>query len=444
MTLSDDQLRHRLIRLADHARTTPAIPAPTRRHRPRRRLPALVPLVAIAVAACVLALIVVGHLYSHPQTVQVSPLNRLPIAGSTVPLPSAPIPGRIDAASAWTGREWLIWGGITASNHFLHNGASYDPHTRHWRLLPVAPIAGRAGPASEWTGSEWVVIGGTDSRGQALTSGAAFNPTTRRWTAIAPAPFPPGQSAPAVWTGHEVIIISGLAQATTPEAESYDPSANTWRVLASPPGQATAPYASAVWTGTLLAVLRSAPSQLSTPVGTLSANNSGRTATPPPTLGPPPAGPSPDSGLFVAVYDPVTGRWSSLASTAFANGGVPTLGWTGTELVALDPRHRSLAYRFATNSWGPLRPPSSTDLKLVFMGGAPVWTGSSAIYWAGGRMGLLYNASTDAWTTFPAGNLATRQDPLLAWTGNQLLGWGGLLNTSPATTENGIVYTPGG
>jgi hypothetical protein len=399
----------------------------------------LVP-VAVLVAACLTALIVVGRLHVSPQTIRVGPVNGT--AGSTVALPAAPIVSRVDAASVWTGQEWLIWGGITASNQFLDNGASYDPRTRRWRLLPVAPIPGRAGPASVWTGSQWLVVGGTDAAGHAMTSGAVYSPATRQWAATAPAPFAPGQSVPAVWTGHEMIVLSGLDATGTAHAESYDPARNTWRALTPPPGQPTAPYGSAVWTGTRLAVLLSTPSQPSIPPTAPTATTGGQTATPPPTAVPAPAGLPPDSGLFVALYDPGTGSWSRLPTATLANGRLPTLGWTGSQLVALDPGHRSFAYRFGSDNWKPLSSPSQRDLADFVISGPPTWTPSSAIYWSGGRTGLIYNTATDTWTTFPAGNLAPRQDPLLAWTGTELLAWGGLLNTTPRSTGDGISYTP--
>lgn len=436
MTLTEDDLRRRLARLAEHSQTTPERSASTLRQHEARRRPTLMMSIAAVAAVALVATIVVVRGDNASNTVRVGGGASTQSVGWTA-LPPVPIRLRVDAASVWTGGEWLLWGGTSAGDQNFGDGAAYVPPTGRWQLLPAAPIAGTSGPTSAWTGSEWLVIGGTDASGDAVTTGASFDPATRSWRTLAPAPFAPGFDAPSVWTGHELIVLSGLDQ-TASHAESFDPTRNSWTVLPSPPGASTAPSPSVAWTGTEFAVLRSTlPSSTVTPVPSSPAGQEGSPPSTVVTTEPP----VPDSGLFVAVYDPGDEQWSRLPDAALADGTIPTLEWTGTELLALDPGHRSFAYQLVGSLWQLRRLSSSEDLSGVTISGPPAWTGTRAIYWGGGKTGLIYDAGANAWTTFPAGNLPTRQDPLLAWTGSRLLAWGGLVNSTSASAATAAMCT---
>jgi len=99
--------------------------------------------------------------------------------------------GRIGGVAAWTGKRLLFWGGQTALDPrggtvtaVPPHGLAYDPVVNRWSSLPQAPILGRIDPTSVWTGRDLIVWGGDtvscNSGGQCTTrhfrDGAAFRP----------------------------------------------------------------------------------------------------------------------------------------------------------------------------------------------------------------------------------------------------------------------------
>ena len=170
------------------------------------------------------------------------------------PLPDSPLDGRIMPASAWTGREFLVWGGWDGGfreDPYFADGAAYDPTTETWRLLSAAPIAARA-PFSVWTGEE-LIVWGSQVRDRRYEDGAAYDPRTDSWRRIADAPIEL-TDATAVWTG-EVMIVFGAAlhggnfpESPTAIGAAYDPEADSWSRIAD---SDLSPQASTVaWDGT--------------------------------------------------------------------------------------------------------------------------------------------------------------------------------------------------
>ena len=155
----------------------------------------------------------------------------------------ASAPAGVSGASAvvWTGKEMVVWGGPEGSK-----GAAFDPATNRWRVLPDAPIVSRVLDSAVWTGSEMIVW----SDGQ----GAAFNPVINAWRATSPSPLRPAEPI-GVWIGSEVIFLGGATtDAGLTEAVAYQPTADTWRPLASGPAH---PGLRFDWTGsTILAVVK--------------------------------------------------------------------------------------------------------------------------------------------------------------------------------------------
>lgn len=165
--------------------------------------------------------------------------------------PSGPLEARSFAGTAWTGSEFLVWGGYGSTHSFsggFSDGAAYDPETRSWSLLPEAPINGRA-PLSVWTGEEFIVWGTAIRAGKYL-DGAAYDPTMRSWRRIADGPIEL-TDATAAWTGDEMIVfgaaLDGSNHSDTPTAvgAAYDPEADTWREL--PPSELSPQAHTAEW-----------------------------------------------------------------------------------------------------------------------------------------------------------------------------------------------------
>jgi hypothetical protein len=159
----------------------------------------------------------------------------------------------MDPGSAWTGKEFLVWGGRggdVQSPGFFGDGAAYNPITNSWRRLPRAPISSRA-PLPVWTGKE-LIVWGTTARGMALRDGAAYNPSTNKWRKLPEAPLALNEAS-AVWTGQEMIVVGAdlsmdnVAPTRTAIGAAYSPASDTWRRL---PNANLSPQAStAAWDG---------------------------------------------------------------------------------------------------------------------------------------------------------------------------------------------------
>jgi uncharacterized membrane protein len=91
---------------------------------------------------------------------------------------------RVAFAAVWTGRQLLVWGGLTASRTQPPHGEAYTPATNKWTALPVSPLRGRADPVAVWTGRRMIVWGGfiyhpKTGTTESFFDGAAFTPRAR-------------------------------------------------------------------------------------------------------------------------------------------------------------------------------------------------------------------------------------------------------------------------
>ena len=183
----------------------------------------------------------------------------------------APIPVPLagyDPTAVWTGREVLVWSSAPATS--LGSGSeivlAYNPTTDTWRRLPGSGLVPRQGALTVWTGKELVVWGGLSSDATtAYSDGARLDPVTGIWRPLPPAPVPARGYAGAVWSGREVLLWGGetgstlQARATTGfpsvgKGAGYDPATNAWRALPLSPLRAkTSP--AAVWTGRFFIVV---------------------------------------------------------------------------------------------------------------------------------------------------------------------------------------------
>jgi hypothetical protein len=156
-------------------------------------------------------------------------------------------------ATAWTGREMLVWGDASRGAARA-DGAAYDPAADRWRVLPPAPLEPRRDAAIAWTGSELVVWGG-EGRVGLLADGAAYDPARDAWRPLPAAPLSPRSAAHALWTGREVLVLGGAdLTAGLADGAAYDPAAGTWRPVAPAPrrlGGPGQPRAASAWAGTV-------------------------------------------------------------------------------------------------------------------------------------------------------------------------------------------------
>ena len=353
-----------------------------------------------------------------------------------------------------------------------------------WRTIAASPLGPRAAPVSVWTGSEFIVWSGIpatsdmcEDRGggmlcgePAVFDGAAYDPVTDTWRAIADGPVPaagaPTQVIPqGVWTGSELVVWGGWGN---PIAAAYNPVTDTWRDL--PPGPLGARESQAIvaWRGRVAVLGGRAP------MGSIELNPDA-----PPDLG---AG----WHLDAAVVDPATGQWTQLPDlpagdprapglvvaaefdgrlfvvsrvdlhafvldadgTSWSSLGSPDVGSAGMDgqLVPVavsgdqwlfaprdpadpefEPPQVGAVLDLAGAAWSTTSPPSGLAAEYLGAGAgdrvlamAGRWAFDSAPPQA-----MSWEPTTGTWTELAPPPLAHRLDAAVAWTGDELLVWGG-------------------
>jgi N-acetylneuraminic acid mutarotase len=352
--------------------------------------------------------------------------------------------GRYDAAVAWTGKEMLVWGGENCAGAacpsdqapHLGDGAAYTPGTDKWRRLSAAPLAGREAAATAWTGTELLVWGGTT--GQAvMADGAAYDPARNRWRTMAGSPLAARTASASAWTGKELLVWGGSDLA---DGAAYDPATDAWRPIAAAPLSGRSAAVSA-WTGREMVVW-----------GGVSLDGNREFA----------------DG---AAYDPATDKWRPIAASPLAGRYGAATTWTGRELLVWGgnaagsfPFPDGAAYEPGADRWRPL---PASPLSARSAAGA-VWTGKEMLVWGGvgapgsaGGGGPLdqvldqrtsltplndgagYDPATDKWRPLETVPLIGRGFPVVAWDGQGMIVWGGLVAvSSPASASDGARYTP--
>lgn len=187
------------------------------------------------------------------------------------PLEPGPLGNRSFHTAVWTGKEMILWGGLTGSvgtvgraREVRADGAAYDRRSDSWRAIAPAPLSPRIYHVAVWTGKEMIVWGGSrplrGERERLLYDGAAYDPESDSWRALAPtrllaaprAILPAGAEPDlkALWTGKEMIVWGPNGGAR------YDPDADSWERIPDPPSAAGVTYAgsSISWTGEELVV----------------------------------------------------------------------------------------------------------------------------------------------------------------------------------------------
>jgi len=187
-------------------------------------------------------------------TMEITPIAYDPATDSWRELAAPPVERRQQAASVWTGTEWIVWGGTTGDREF-DDGAAYDPTSDTWRPLADSPLSPRR-VRGAWTGTELIVVAGSTG-GEPVTGngefahadGAAYDPATDTWRALTSGPAHPGFVP--MWTGSQLITIA------KGHAFVYDVASDRWIdpccVGESGAGGVGAP----VWTGSAVLLIGS-------------------------------------------------------------------------------------------------------------------------------------------------------------------------------------------
>lgn len=355
------------------------------------------------------------------------------------PLAAAPLAGRSDAVTAWTGRDLLVWGGNGAFSDACRvseggepicgeparpDGARYDPAADRWRPLPAAPLATDPGSrftyAGVWTGRELLVWGGPGPQA------AAYDPVADVWRTMDPGPLSAMATATATWTGRDVVVVGRLGRPGLSEpdgarlaAAAFDPATGRWRDLGRSDA-VTAPTGAA-WSGSRVVVV----------------------------------GLARDARAVAVAVDPVAGTWHDVPAPPIDEvDGEPVTMPGGVAVVGREAPSGPVVvvvYDDATGHWrDPIRVGGDGYLASV------AWTGRELVVWAAGdRFADPEDAGTWTWVAVdpvdrsvrpvPAAPLRPRYGASVAWIGTELLVWGGAISTG-FTSEplaDGARYIPG-
>jgi hypothetical protein len=314
--------------------------------------------------------------------------------------------------------------------------APIEPGT--WRTLPASPLSPRTGAASAWTGRELVVFGGTDPSADfgatSSSPGSVVTAPASSLTATATTAGAPGTNltAPARPTPPRPVRAPGARL----DGAAYDPAAATWRTIPSAPvpdGYTPAALTAdgprltvAFGRGTVCVANDVSPD----PTGAwFDADRNRWTAIP----ASPVAIPCGAAGAWVGDqlwipngdqtlhFDATSGRWSISGSTDVARSGygVTDVHAVGGQVVQLGIQ---AARRLdpATGQWSDLpTPPVETSSAAV--------AGAKLYAWDGGqRSAAVLDSATWQWTRLPDAPIAPRSGAVVVSLDGDLFVWGGL------------------
>ncbi|HKQ96349.1 MAG TPA: hypothetical protein VJV75_00595, partial [Candidatus Polarisedimenticolia bacterium] len=382
------------------------------------------------------------------------------------------------ASAVWTGTTMIVWGGATNSAVPVASGAIYDPLADGWTATSTAGApAARSGHTAVWTGSRMIVWGGFAAPSMAESAtGGVYDPALDQWTATPMSGAPaPRSGHTAVWTGGTMIVWGGCAAGPGcyGDGAAYDPQFDTWSPI---PVTVTSPLGrgrhTAVWTGSRMIVWGGRGS-LGTLFDTGGIYNPGSGWTPTSMLNAPVARQD-QTGIWTGsrmivwggrsasvnpensggVYDPASDTWSATTITNVPQGRAAHVAvWAGTRMIVWGgvvgqmqvPINSGGRYDPVTNSWTP----TNRGYQGAFGPGNAfsAWTGNQLLMWGGGSAsGGLYDPATDTWTptTSPWAPLGGQS---VVWTGKKLVNWGGwytqCCQCPPGGTGPYQVYTNG-
>jgi N-acetylneuraminic acid mutarotase len=226
--------------------------------------------------------------------------------------------------------------------------------------------------------------------------------TLESWLARAKSRAPNSLSAPNVsYALPEISRSSGCV-------------VDTWTPTAAPPDGRLSP--ATVWTGSEMIVWGGA-------YGIVGADTGGR-------------------------YNPATDTWTPTTTANAPSGRQGHTGvWTGNEMIVwggTDNNNTLLntggRYNPVTNSWLATSITNAPDGRF---GHTAIWSGSEMIVWSGGDFpgniffdtGGRYNPNTDSWTATSTTNApSARRWSAAAWTGSEMVVWGGANNSTAFDT----------
>ncbi len=351
-------------------------------------------------------------------TADPGPTTSIPVAlsggSSWAPIAADPRGPVLFPAAVWTGTETVTVAGLDRERNPVEGAAAYDPSTDSWRTIALPPRTfGANNPLVHWTGSEVVVLGGDDANGgPPAVAAVAYDPSTDQWRTTTPPPagLISGRS-PAVRTGTRILVWpepDPTGESATPL--SYDPATDSWEQLPTPP-IGTRRQAASVWTGTEWIIWGGTNGEQELADG--------------------------------AAYNPTTDTWRTLAESPLLARRVAGV-WTGTELIISagasggdrDTGNGEFAladgaaYDPATDTWRPIAAGFSHPAFV------PIWTGHHMLLFAKGSV-AVYDPDADQWVDSCCNETGGGVGGAPVWTGSTALLIGSL-----GPDAGGATFTP--
>lgn len=148
------------------------------------------------------------------------------------------------------------------------------------------------------------------------------------------------------------------------------------------------------------------------------------------------------------AYRPSSNSWRRIADPGMRDGDTPGGGsiavWTGTEMLVVGPTRdgpiAGWAYDPELDAWRAADPFPSEDRSYV---GAWAWTGEELLLWGGDQNymfadGWSYDPEADIWSELPPSPKSATEAPESAWTGDEMIIWGGY----PYEDPYGVAFDP--
>ena len=335
-------------------------------------------------------------------------------------------PPMMQHSAVWTGSQMIVWG----QSYPTGAGAIFDPLANSWtrRLGTVGGPGERAAPSAVWAASRMIVWGGMSYVDKVETPaiGGVYDPATDTWTETVATGAPKGRwFHTAVSTGTRMIVWGGetlRGDRLFGDGAIYDPTSNTWTVVATSGAPGPRSGHAAVWTGSKMIVWGA------------SADSTG------------------------GVFDPATNTWKAMSALGAPSERYwPAAVWTGTSMIiwggtAADGSGigSGAVYDPAADTWRPMSQVGAPSPRVVT---TAVWTGKRMIVWGGGRGvkgpvlgdGGIYDPVQDRWSDVTlAGAPSPRMAHTVVWTGSTMVVWGGAVfeanGGTSATFNTGAIY----
>jgi hypothetical protein len=337
---------------------------------------------------------------------------------------------RQKAAYVWTGKQLFVWGGVDASGSELADGGLYDPLDGTWTAIAISSNtpSPRVLATAVAIGEKILVWGGGDAASNAdYKDGGIYDPATKSWTVVSAAPAE-ARAAIGVWSGAaQVLLWGGFDKSDKPIDNTfvYTPATDSW----TSPSNASEPPAllHPTWAATSseLYVYGGRPNGLDKTDlawrATLAAGNWS-------TL---PKGPTARFGSF--------GAWDGARFFVWAGSDGGNLKDDGKLLEGAGWQNVGSAGARPGARWAPHRRSGWTA--AIADGRFLVAGGTNALATSFHHDGGVYEHASASWKAVAAWTSAEdREWAAVAWTGLELVIWGGSTQGVPSST--GERYLP--